>query len=312
MTTLLTFRDTIKAFYSRYDYIMTPILKGIMTFIIFFSLNNMQFGYMPVLGKMSILFLLAVVCAFLPTEITAGIGGIMIVLQSMNVSLDIAVASLAFVLIFYSGYMRFVSKTGIIVLLVPVCYICHLTYALPIILGFLVGPSAIVPAVFGVILYYYEGALKELANVLATATEEETTQGFQYILNGLLENKYMLLTMVVFACTILVTYVVYRSSFEYAWVVSFFVGGFLNIVLFLIGSVTLSINVEIGQIFIGSIVGIFLAAIVQFCKGVVDYSGTELLQFEDNDYYYYVKAIPKLSVSEANINVKHINSKTHN
>ena len=86
----------------------------------------------------------------------------------------------------------------------------------------------------------------------------------------------------------------------------------MNIVLFLIGSVTLSIEVSIGSILIESVVGVLIAALLQFWKGIVDYQRTEILQFEDDDYYYYVKAVPKLSVAESNKNVKHINSKTHN
>ena len=43
-----------------------------------------------------------------------------------------------------------------------------------------------------------------------------------------------------------------------------------------------------------------------------DYQQTEHLQFEDDEYYYYVKAVPKMTVSEVNKSVKHINSKTHN
>ena len=82
--------------------------------------------------------------------------------------------------------------------------------------------------------------------------------------------------------------------------------------LFLIGNVTLKINVEIGSILLGSLVGILIAVVIQFGKGIVDYQRTELLQFEDDDYYYYVKAVPKLSVTELNKNVKHINSKMHN
>ena len=30
------------------------------------------------------------------------------------------------------------------------------------------------------------------------------------------------------------------------------------------------------------------------CKSVIDYSHKESVQFEDDDYYYYVKAIPKV------------------
>ena len=33
------------------------------------------------------------------------------------------------------------------------------------------------------------------------------------------------------------------------------------------------------------------------------------MQFEDNDYYYYVKAVPKVSVTERDITVKKINSR---
>ena len=50
---------------------------------------------------------------------------------------------------------------------------------------------------------------------------------------------------------------------------------------------------------------------IQFIKGVVDYQRTEILQFEDDNYYYYVKAVPKLSITVKNENVKHINSKSN-
>lgn len=312
MTTLLTFRDNVKAFLGRYDYIITPVLKFFLSLILFYTLNN-QFGYMKLLNNGVLLLLLALVCAFLPVEILTGIGGVMIAIQSMCVSLDVGIASVAVILIFYCAYMRFVPKTGVIVLLVPLFYLGHGIYALPILLGILVGPLAIVPAAFGVVLYYYENLLKDLSNVLATSTEEEeAVQGFQYIMTRLLENKTLLLSCVVFACVILVTFLTYRLFSGRYWIISFFFGGFLNVVLFLVGSVTLSIEMEIVPILVGSLVGILAAVVVQFGKGIADYQKTEILHFEDDEYYYYVKAIPKLSVSESNKNVKHINSKTRN
>ena len=310
MTTLLTFRDNIRMFFSQYDYIMTPIFRFILALLLFFTMNR-GFGYMPLLNKGSLLCLLALICAFLPTEVITVLGGIMIVLQSFGVAIDVSALSFVVILIFFFGYMRFLPKTGIIVLLVPICYATHLTFALPILLGFLVGPSAIIPIIFGTILYYYQSGLRDLVNVLAATTEEDdTVQGFQYILSNMLGNQTMLFTFAVFASVILVTYAVYRLSFEHSWIASFFVGGLLNVILFLIGSAILSIEVEIVPVLIGSLVGILIAFIVQFCKGIVDYQKTELLQFEDDEYYYYVKAIPKLSVAESNKNVKHINSKT--
>ena len=47
--------------------------------------------------------------------------------------------------------------------------------------------------------------------------------------------------------------------------------------------------------------------IIQFFYKALDYSRSEYLQFEDDDYFYYVKAVPKIVVSEQNINIKRIN-----
>ncbi|MDE5863648.1 MAG: hypothetical protein K2K56_01645 [Lachnospiraceae bacterium] len=312
MTTLLTFRDNIKAFCSRYDYVVTPLVKFMAAMMIFLSING-KMGYMEALNNILVVVLLSAICAFLPLELMAGIGGIMLLFHSFKVSLDVAAVGLALVLIFYCGYMRFAPKTGVIVFLVPLFYTGQLLYAMPIVLGFLIGPAAIIPMAFGLILCNYQEQLGQLVNVLAASAEEdEAVQGYQYVLSALISNKMLLLTIIIFACIILITYVLYRASFPYSRIVAFCVGGFTNVVLFLMGSVILLIEVEIPHILVGSVLGIVISIALQFCKGIVDYQGTELLQFEDDEYYYYVKAVPKLSVAESNKNVKRINSKIHN
>lgn len=312
MTTLLTFRNNIKSFFGRYDFVITPIAKAILALVVILMLNS-RMGYFTALDNMVLVLGLAIVCAFLPIEILAGIGYVIVVLHAVKVSVDVGILALAFVLVFYGAYMRFAPKTGIIVLLIPMCYSLHIIYAMPVVLGMLIGPVAIIPSVFGVALYYFQAGMADVSNILATAVEgEETIQGYQYIIDLLVDNKLMLLTFVVFACVILVTYFLYRLSFSYSWIVAIIVGSIFNVVLFLVGSITLLLEVEISSILIGSVVGILLSMFLQYCKGIVDYQRTELLQFEDDDYYYYVKAIPKLSVAETNKSVKHINSKTHN
>ena len=307
MTTLLTFRDNIKGFCSRFDFIVTPLFKFVVSFLIFRSLDQ-QFGYWHMFGNLLIIVILSCICAFLPSWIITGICGLVIIIQSMKVSIDVGLLCAALVIIFYCGYMRFAPKTGIIVFLVPICFFLHLTYALPIILGFLVGPAAIIPAGFGFVLYHYEECLKELTKVLAAMTEEDdSVSGFQYVINGLIDNKEMLLMIVVCALVILITYCIYKMPVEHSWLAAFVFGGFFNVVLFLAGNVVLLVDIDIVSVLLGSVVGIAIACVVQFCKGIVDYQRTELLQFEDDEYYYYVKAIPKLSVTETNKNVKHIN-----
>ena len=120
----------------------------------------------------------------------------------------------------------------------------------------------------------------------------------------------MLLTILVFVLVIAATYIIYRQSFEYSWLIAIGTGTILGIILFLVGGIVLEADVNILVIFLGSIGGAVLALIAQFFKGVLDYSRTETVQFEDDEYYYYVKAVPKVKVSEQNVKVQKISSKT--
>ena len=52
-----------------------------------------------------------------------------------------------------------------------------------------------------------------------------------------------------------------------------------------------------------------VAYMIQFFRLTLDYHGTRKLQFEDDEYYYYVKAVPKINVANADVRIKHINAK---
>ena len=58
----------------------------------------------------------------------------------------------------------------------------------------------------------------------------------------------------------------------------------------------------------GTLISVLLAFIVQFFVFSVDYSRIEHTQFEDDEYYYYVKAVPKINVTAPEMNVKRINA----
>ena len=49
-----------------------------------------------------------------------------------------------------------------------------------------------------------------------------------------------------------------------------------------------------------------LAVVVQFFEGIGDFSRMEKVTFEDDEYIYYVKAVPKIKVSQSEHNVTNI------
>ena len=59
------------------------------------------------------------------------------------------------------------------------------------------------------------------------------------------------------------------------------------------------------------VASIVIALIIQFLYNVIDYTREETFEFEDEEYYYYVRAIPKVSVEEEEFNVTQITVPAH-
>ena len=68
------------------------------------------------------------------------------------------------------------------------------------------------------------------------------------------------------------------------------------------------IDLNIIGLVAGAVIGALLAMLLQFMKCAVDYSRKEYVQFEDDDYYYYVKAVPKMTVSTPDVKVQKIST----
>ena len=85
-------------------------------------------------------------------------------------------------------------------------------------------------------------------------------------------------------------------------------GAIADAMIILIGKLVLDINVSILWLLLGSVLAVLVAKVLQFFVFNVDYSRTERVQFEDDEYYYYVKAVPKVTVAPAAKTVKKINS----
>ena len=62
------------------------------------------------------------------------------------------------------------------------------------------------------------------------------------------------------------------------------------------GFIALGLSEKIGFLVIGNLISVGMALVLKFFFFNVDYKRTEKVQFEDDDYYYYVKAVPKLQM----------------
>jgi hypothetical protein len=66
-------------------------------------------------------------------------------------------------------------------------------------------------------------------------------------------------------------------------------------------------QISLFGVIVGTLVSALLMLVVEFFAFNLDYTRTEKVQFEDDEYYYYVKAVPKVTLSAPERRVKKIN-----
>lgn len=308
MSGLLTVRDAIRDFLRKYDEITTPLIRFVIALIVFNSINSM-YGYSGLFERGMVLFLLAVISALVSDIVVVLIAGAVMCINAFAVSMEVGVLFLLMFILIYCLYMRMFPECSWILILVPVMYVLNLQYAAPLIVAIFVGLTGAVPAAFGILLYYFSTYVKEVHDILNAAVVDEEFQAFTYIVKGITKNKEMMVAAIVFAIVIVITNTIHRLSFDYSWYVAIGVGAVCNIIFFIICGSMLDVSVGGGSVVMGSIVGVLVALAIQVCKSVADYSKKESVQFEDDEYYYYVKAIPKFGMPAKNKNVKTITEK---
>jgi hypothetical protein len=221
-------------------------------------------------------------------------------------SIECAAVALAVFLLLFILYFRFSPKDTAAVLLTPLCFALKIPYVIPIVMGLLGTPASAVSVASGVIVYYVISYMTGSAAILNTFEDDGALEKFRYVIDGILGNKAMLVTIIAFTATIIVVYFIRRLSVDYAWTIAIITGALLDILILLFGDLMYNIELSIAGLIVGSIVAVLLAKLIEFFAFNVDYSRTEKVQFEDDEYYYYVKAVPKNTVATPQKRVKTI------
>lgn len=304
MQRLLSFREKIKSSLDKHSRIFYFIGKFIGAMIMF-SLLNQMFGYTKILTQPSFDVFLSFICALIPFSYSFVIFIVMGCVQLINVSTDVFMLFLVVMLLFYVIYNRSFMQHGYLAIITFVLLATRLSVMVPIFAGIYAGALGIPPMLIGIFIYYYAVTLEEA--LLEMTKSVDTKPLYQMVLDSMITNKELYLCIFCFIITLLIASQIYRMRINYAWVLSVPIAGIMHAILYLYGSFLLEIESSISDTIFSLIIAVIILEIMQFFRGLVDYSRVENLQFEDDEYYYYVKAVPKIKVQEEDINVKQIN-----
>ena len=305
MTTLYEIREKIKNYYGKYDIYIITALKFLFGLMCFFMINS-KIGFMGKLNNFAIPVMLSLLCSFLPINCMVIFAVLIIVLHLFALSMEVAAVAAALFLVMLFVYFVMAPRHGYLLLLTPLLFALKIPYAVPLIMGLMGTPLCVVPVSCGVVAYYIIRFANVNAATFSNAVSDNMGDRVKFMLEYMLTNKEMMLTIAAFAVVLCIVYILRRTSMDYAWYIAIGSGALTNVLLFLIGDFALDISSSILGLLLGTVVSVLLAFLVQFFVFSVDYTGTRKVQFEDDDFYYYVKAIPKIKISVPDKQVKEI------
>lgn len=310
MIGLLEIRERIKLIYSKHEVFILPAVKFLFAFIVLNVLNG-KIGYMTRLDNIAIVLIVALMCSFLPTGCMVMFAALFSILHLYALSMEVALVALCMFLVMFLLFFRFSPKDSVLVLLTPLLCVMKIPYVVPIAAGLICSPASAVSVGCGVAVYYLFHTVITIAPTLSTMGDSEITAKLRLIIDGIVKNQEMLVVIAAFAITIIVVYLIRRMSMDHVWTIAMVAGAMTDIVILLIGDLVYDINISVLGTLLGSVLALAVAKVIEFFRFCVDYSRTEKVQFEDDEYYYYVKAVPKMTVSAPSKTVKRINAQRH-
>ena len=308
MTGLLLLKEHLKEFYNKYSYWIRFVVRLLLVLCTVLSMNA-NIGYMTKLKNPAVVLLLCVFGALLPDSASVFLMGCVMVAHVYAVSMEMALITLMMILVVAVLYYGFKPGDSWLMVLTPLAFLFKVPYAVAFLVGLGGSLISVIPVSCGVFLYYLLMYIRQNAGVLTGEGNVDIVQRYSQIIRSVCFNQTMMIMIAACAVGIIVVYLIHRLSVDYAWVIAIVVGTVAQLLVIFVGDFVFGVSVSAGTLIFGLLVSVVLAMIYNFFFFSVDYTCTEYVQFEDDDYYYYVKAIPKVAMTTPEKTVKKINER---
>ena len=291
MNLLIRLKEFLKDIYADYDLIIRPVLKFGLAILIFMIINN-ELGYLSALNNLFVLVVLSVICAILPLNGIVVIGVLLIVAHCFGLGMEVGGFAAILYLLMTLLYFRFAPKGALAVLLTPVAFVCRVPAAIPLCLGQIRGVLSAISVAFGILSWAFIQSVHTVIEPLKNVPDVSLLDVLQAMPNALLTQETVL-QIIIFVAVLLIVAGVRRLGSDYAHEVGIVLGAVAYLFLMVFGARMLEMELDFGELLINTVGSLLIAFFLKIFYFSADYSSSERLLFEDDRFYYRVKAIPK-------------------
>lgn len=296
MMILLLLKSRIKNFYEGHYRVVRGCMKALVSFFAIFLVTR-RLNYNDILGTYPALIAVAALCGVTPDIITALAVGVVICVEIFHVSALLGGSMVAIFIIYFLLFGRLGHRQAFVIFAIPVLSMLHIDCTVPIVSALFMSLGLLPSILMGILLQYILQGITEYSVLEQTSTQSDITSSLHYLIDGLRSNKMMAVTMVAFLLTFLCVYLVRKRQIKNAPQIAIIVGAIVMMSVELLCNILMDLQIGTGLLALQVVISAAIAYIIQFFHLTLDYHGTKKLQFEDDEYYYYVTAVPKFKVT---------------
>lgn len=286
--------------YATYSHIIDRVARFVFGLVLFGGINHIT-GYMKQLDNIIVVIGLAVICAFLPTPFLTLFGFVLLLAHLSALSLPVMGIVAVLFLIMFALYFHFTPGHTIMLLLIPISFWLKIPAVIPVAYGLMGTPAFAYPIACGVIAYFTLDSIQASAKTFDVSGLVGVMGRVSIWIRELFTNKEMWLYVFAFIVTLWVVNLIRRRDMNHAWKMATVIGALVDILILTIGGAVLGVKFNIGLLIIAHAAAIVAGLILEYLFYGVDYKHKESIQFEDDDYVYYVSAIPKVKGNEEDL-----------
>lgn len=310
MNTLVKIRTKIEDFYIAHRRVAGYFLRAVILFLCMFAISRF-IGFNDFFSQVWFIAVLSLILGFIPIRfiMIAVVGYTLVQIFSLSYGLGIVMAIILIVM--YLLYFRFAAQYGYLLMIIPLLYLIKIPLVAVLVLAALAPAISVVTVIFGTIFYYLIHYIDVHAVVFASSSGSTEFAKGELLIQGVFGNTEFLTMLVVMFVVFMIVHFLKRANFPHSYEIAIAVGTGVYIILtvaseLIFGSMT---TAKLLTYCVGGVVSGILAVIITNVLKPLDYTRTETVEFEDEEYNYYVKAVPKAAFKTETVSVKKINKR---
>lgn len=303
MNLLIQLESRINRLISRHEKGAVRAMRGACTLASLLVING-YFGYLPFFRSPLMIVGLTIFCAMIPLSASSLVIMGILLLELFALSTQVALVGLGLFLVAFFVTNFYGAKHLHNIVFLPLAYPLQIPYALPMISALTGGVQEVTGIICGGILSYYFLLVRRNSALLMEGGKAASLPGL--LMSNMFSNNLFYFYMVALMLMFMVTYTVRERAVHQSWRLAAGSGIVTEFLVMMVGYLLTGNRGRILSLFIVNVILFALGVILSFFIKNLDYSRVENVSFEDDEYYYYVIAVPKIRLTEEEKHIKRI------